>query len=437
MRADDGLIAAISTPQGVSGIAVVRLSGDGAARLEEELTRRPPTPARSLVKRSFLDANGETIDQGLAALFPAPGSFTGQDMLELHCHGGPAVTGLLLARCCELGARPAAPGEFSLRAYLNDKIDLARAEAVCDLINASTEGAARAAARTLEGELSGRVRRIAGQLVEARTLAEAHLDFPEEDIPPQTAASLASLIGDALSGLDGLLQSARQGVLLNRGIRVAVVGPTNAGKSSLVNRLCGEDVSIVTDIAGTTRDLVRHSVSLAGIRVEFVDTAGLRESEDPVEVEGVRRTRDTATGADLVVLVLDGPRNGNVVDLGGRKPDITVHNKIDLRGEEPRSEGAEVWLSAKFGQGVDLLEKSILGQAGHERIDGVFMARPRQLDALNRARDRCGAALAPGLAAELVAEELRGAHDALGEITGRMTPDELLGEIFSKFCIGK
>jgi len=437
MRAAHDLVAAVSTAPGSAGVAVIRLSGDGADEIARKLAGEPLPVPRFLELRAFRDAGGRVIDRGLIARFVAPASFTGQGMLELHCHGGQAVTQSLLSRCLELGARAADPGEFSLRAYLNGKLDLAQAEAVCDLIAASTEAGARAAARTMDGELSAEIGRIGGKLTEARAHAEARLDFPEEEIPPEDAREFAGRVLEIEEALSRLARAGRQGALLGQGLRIAVVGEPNVGKSSIVNRLAREDVAIVAASPGTTRDPVRQAVSLRGVRVEFVDTAGIRETQDPVEAEGISRTLKAAGHADLVVLVREdvpGPDPGLP---GGREPDLVALNKIDLSGSAPGSEGGRIRLSAKSGEGMGLLEDALLQKAGHEPLGDVFMARPRHLRALELAMEGCARARDPGLAPEVAAEELRIAHDALGQITGRVAPDDLLGEIFSRFCIGK
>lgn len=437
MRAAHDLIVAVSTPPGSAGIGMVRLSGAGAADLAAEIAGRPPPPSHTAALRDFRDRQGQLIDRGVMLVFGAPRSFTGQDVLELHCHGGPAVLQSVVGRCLELGARAANPGEFSLRAYLNGKIDLAQAEAIADLVNASTESAARAAARTLQGELSAEIARVGERLVDTRALLEANLDFPEEEVPPTAEREVEARI----SGLAGMLARLRergaQGVLLGQGARAAIVGAPNVGKSSLLNRLSGEDTAIVTDIPGTTRDPVRETVALDGVRIEFVDTAGIRESPDPVETEGIARSRRAAGLADLVIRVDDPGTEGQAPPVADGAPGLSVHNKIDLAGAGARRRGDDVWVSAKTGEGIDLLRAAILEKVGHAAVEAPCAVRPRQLDAIGRAHAHCVAALAAAHSAEIAAEALREAHDALGEITGRMAPDELLGEIFSRFCIGK
>lgn len=437
MRAAHDLIAAVSTPPGSAGIGVVRLSGAGAADVAGKIAGRPPPPSHTAAVRGFLDARGRLIDRGLMLVFAAPRSFTGQDVLELHCHGGPAVVQSVMGRCLELGARAADPGEFTLRAYLNGKVDLAQAEAVADLVNASTEAAARAAARTMQGAFSDEIRQAERRIVDARALVEANLDFPDEEVPPVPEKEVGDRIAEVAGALARLRERGAQGALLHQGATAAIVGAPNVGKSTLLNLLGGVDAAIVTDIPGTTRDPVRQAVALEGVRIEFVDTAGIREGPDPVEAEGIRRSMRAASDADLVIHVDDPGTEGLGHSLGDRAPDVRVHNKTDLSGMGARREGNEVWMSAKTGEGAALLREAVLDRIGHASVGEPYMVRPRQLDAIARAHRLCLAALEEARSAEIAAESLRGAHDALGEITGRMAPDELLGEIFSRFCIGK
>ncbi len=437
MRADRDLVAAVSTPPGNGGIGIVRITGKDPAPLAEKLTGKHLPEPRKAELRRFLDQNGQLIDQGIVLFFAAPDSFTGQDVLELHCHGGLAVTQSLIGRCLELGARAANPGEFTLRAYLNGKLDLAQAEAVADLIGASTESAARAAARTLQGAFSDEVRAMERELVEVRSLIEAHLDFPDEDLPPEAESGIRERIEALARGLDNLLGKSRQGVLMHQGIRIALIGPPNVGKSSLINLLSREDAAIVTDTPGTTRDPVRRMVSIRGISVELTDTAGIRATTDPVEAEGISRSRQAAELADIAVAIYDPDSASKQDRMAGLDPDIVIHNKIDLSGAKPHRKGSEVWMSVKFGQGIDLFEAAVLEKAGYVETRSAFMARPRQMNAISRAYSHSEAALGEMKSLEIAAERLREAHDALGGITGRMTADELLGEIFSRFCIGK
>jgi tRNA modification GTPase len=439
------LICAIATPTGRGGIGVVRVSGGDLAALARGLIGGLPKP-RFASYTPFLDANGEPIDLGIALYFPAPHSFTGEHVLELQGHGGPAVMQALLARCLEMGARLAGPGEFTYRAYLNGKLDLAQAESVVDLIDASSVEAARSALHSLSGEFSRRIQAMQSRLTELRMRVEASLDFPEEeDVVEAEQAKVRVGIAETLQELAGVLAAARQGALLRDGVQVALIGQPNVGKSSLMNALAGQEVAIVTDIAGTTRDALRQETHIEGVSFHLVDTAGLRETEDTVERMGIARTWAALEKAGIALLLVDsqhglGEQERAII---ARLPQgitrITVHNKIDLSGERSRLEpGPEVWLSAKSGEGIDLLRSELLGTAGWQPAgEGGFMARQRHLDALARAESRLQAAQAQAGRLELQAEELRLAQEALSEITGELTPDDLLGEIFSRFCIGK
>jgi len=429
----------------------VRVSGSNLAPIIDGIVARKLRP-RVATRAAFRGARGEVLDEGLALFFPAPASYTGESVLELHGHGGSAVLALVLKRCLELGARLAEPGEFTKRAFLNDKLDLAQAEAVADLVDAATATAARAATRSLSGEFSRDVQRIVEELVELRMFTEAALDFPEEDIEFIRAADAAGKLAAPRQRLAALLEHSRGANLLREGLHVVLLGAPNVGKSSLLNRLVGEEVAIVTPIAGTTRDALRSSIEIHGIPLHVIDTAGLREATDEVEKIGIARARAAAGRADLALIVTDAREDENLseVSLVARLPTtlprIVVRNKIDLAGEPSRrtlENGVRrVWLSAKTGRGVDLLQNAILDAAGaHEDMEGTFLARERHLQALSAA-DAHLAAAAAHLAAqppplELFAEELRVAQDALSSITGKFTADDLLGEIFSRFCIGK
>lgn len=456
MKAARDTIAAIASPPGRGAVGIVRISGVGVPAVMAGLVGERLVPRHATLV-AFKGREGEILDQGIALYFPGPRSFTGEDVLELHGHGGPAVLALLLSRCLEHGARIAQPGEFTQRAFLNGKLDLAQAEGVADLIDAATATAARAAARSLSGAFSSEVRALVEELVDLRVLVEASLDFPEEDIEfVRGADALARLeaIGDALRGL---LARSRQGALLRDGLTVVLVGQPNVGKSSLLNRLAGQDVAIVTAHAGTTRDALRSTIEIGGIPVTVVDTAGLRPTDDPIETLGIDRTWAAIGEADLVLLLVDvasasvatsGPDAEILARLPTGLPCVVVHNKIDLRGQAARA-GADpahrrwdVWLSAKTGDGLDLLRRTVLEVAdAHEDMEGTFLARERHLDALRQAEGRLVAARAhldgarPAL--ELVAEELRRAQDAVGAITGAFSSEDLLGAIFSRFCIGK
>jgi len=441
-------IAAVATAQGRAGIGVVRVSGPAVAPIARALLGRVPAPRRA-TRATFLDAGGAAIDDGIALYFPGPRSYTGEDVLELQGHGGPVVLRMLLARCLALGARIAEPGEFTRRAYLNDKVDLAQAEAVADLIDAATAAAARCAVRTLRGEFSVAIDALVAQLVELRTLVEATLDFPEEEIDALDRADARRRLDAVRAALDRALGRAQQGSLLRAGIHVVLAGQPNVGKSSLLNRLAGEDLAIVTAIPGTTRDTVRQAIELDGVPLNVVDTAGLRESTDEVERLGIARTWSEIERADLLLLVVDAREGVAAADetivarLPARLKRVIVHNKIDLADERPRAEdradGTHVFVSAKTGAGVDLLGRTLLALSGwaHDAGESVFMARERHLVALRRAGERLAAAAGVFGQAELLAEELRLAQAELAAITGEFTADDLLGEIFSRFCIGK
>jgi tRNA modification GTPase len=445
---ESDIIAAISTAPGRGGIGVVRISGPRLAGLMAGMVSKPLS-ARRATLADFVDAQGAPIDQGIAVYFPAPRSYTGEDVLELHAHGGPVVLQLLLKRCIELGARPAQPGEFTRRAFLNDKLDLAQAESVADLIDASTAEAARSAMRSLRGAFSQRIDELIEGLVELRARVEAALDFPDEDIESIQQAAGAERLARLRDKLQEVLSDSQQGSLLREGLRVVLAGQPNVGKSSLLNRLAGEELAIVTDIAGTTRDAIRQSVSIEGVPVHVIDTAGLRPSVDPVEKLGIARTWAAIKEADLIVLLLDATQGETAADgdilrsLPAELPRLTVMNKIDLLPCAPSVErtgnGNKVWLSAKSGAGVDMLRGAMLEAAGWKggAGEGLFMARERHIHALQSAQKHLDQAACQTDEQELFAEELRLAQLALGSITGELTPDDLLGEIFQRFCIGK
>jgi tRNA modification GTPase len=445
MQKNSDLIAAIATPPGRGGIGVVRISGDSLEAVAAGLVGSLPRP-RHAAYTNFLDANGQPIDRGIALYFPAPNSFTGEHVLELQGHGGPAVMQALLNRCLELGARLAMPGEFSQRAFLNGKMDLAQAESVADLIDASSIEAARSALHSLSGEFSRRIQSMQQRLTELRMRVEASLDFPEEeDIVEAEREKVRRGTDATLEELAGVLAAAKQGALLREGVHVALIGQPNVGKSSLMNALAGQEVAIVTDIAGTTRDALRQEIQLSGVSFHLVDTAGLRETSDKVEQMGIARTWAAVEQAGIALLLVDsqhglGAEEQAIIEkLPAGITRITVHNKIDLSAEKPRCEtGAEIWLSAKTGEGIDLLRTELLRIAGWQPTgEGGFMARRRHLDALGRAQSHLRMVLGLSGQLELQAEELRLAQEALSEITGEFTPDDLLGEIFSRFCIGK
>jgi tRNA modification GTPase len=458
-------IAAIATPPGRGGIGIVRVSGTGLAAVIEGIAGRT-LPARIATRIAFRDARGAPIDEGLALYFPAPHSYTGEDVVEWHGHGGVAVMRLLLARCVELGARLAEPGEFTRRAFLNGKLDLAQAESVADVIEASTATAVRAAARSLTGEFSREVHALREALIDLRMYAEATLDFPEEDLDLLHEGDVAQRLAAIGERLDRLLVRARNGAILRSGMTVVLVGAPNVGKSSLLNRLAGEDAAIVTPIPGTTRDTVEREVEIAGIPLAIVDTAGLRDTEDEVELQGIARTRAAIARADVALLLVDarddradpfdatGGADALVAELPAALPRIVVHNKCDLAVATPRverhgepggaaaREATHVWLCALSGDGIALLEAEMLRIAGvAHSVEDAFLARARQLAALDEANEELRhaadhlATLQPSL--ELLAEHMRRAQVAFASITGEFTADDLLGEIFSRFCIGK
>ena len=440
-------IAAIATAPGRGGIGVVRVSGQGLAAMATTLTGHRLSP-RTATYAPFLAADGSTLDQGIALLFQAPHSYTGEEVLELQGHGGPAVLQSVLHRCLELGARLAQPGEFTQRAFLNDKMDLAQAESVADLIDATTEQAARSAMRSLQGDFSAAIHGAVEKLIDLRMLVEATLDFPEEEIETSDrdlcSSKLAALRAE-LTHIEGL---AKQGSILREGAQVVLVGAPNAGKSSLLNRFAGEEVALVSDIPGTTRDAIRQSLQVRGVPLHLVDTAGLRESSDAVEQMGMDRTRQALTRADVVLVLLDEsqPRaepeeQAVLAQLPAKTPRLFLHNKIDLSGHQPGIDqrGAEthLYLSAKTGTGMPVLEERLLEIIGWHQETGVFMARARHLEALSAATRHLAEAGQQLDRPELFAEELRQAQEALNSITGEFTADDLLGEIFSRFCIGK
>jgi len=437
-------IAAIATASGRGGIGIVRVSCPDPDPFIRGLLGRTLRP-RLAAHARFLDARGEPLDDGIALWFSAPHSFTGEHVLELQGHGGPQVLQLVLERCLELGARLAGPGEFSRRAFLNGKLDLAQAEAVADLIDAGSREAARGALRSLEGEFSKRINALKEGLVQLRMLVEATLDFPEEDIDFLEQADAWGKLA-ALSGrLDAVQAEARQGALLRDGLNVVLIGQPNVGKSSLLNQLAGYDAAIVTDIAGTTRDTLREAIQIEGVPLHVIDTAGLRETDNPVERLGIERAWAALEKADVAVLLTDaqhgvGEAEARILARLPAIPVLTVHNKIDLASEACREsrDGREIWLSALTGEGLPLLRRRLLAMAGWQSAgEGVFSARARHLEALRRAHDHLEAARESGRQLEFFAEELRLAHEALGEITGEFTADDLLGVIFSQFCIGK
>jgi tRNA modification GTPase len=444
-------IVAIGTASGRAGIGILRFSGAHLASLVQSLLARPLTPRHATLV-DFRDADGALIDRGLALYFQAPHSYTGEDVLELQAHGGPIVLQMLLARALEVGSdfqlRLAEPGEFTQRAYLNDKIDLAQAEAVADLIEASTELAARSAMASLDGTFSRHVNALVEGLIALRLLVEATLDFPEEEVEFLEASSARAQVDALASELDRLLDKASQGALLREGMTVVIAGRPNVGKSSLLNALAESDIAIVTDVPGTTRDRIKETIQIEGIALHIIDTAGLRRTDDPVESLGIARTWQEVSTADVILNLRDAvdPDTSDDRDIAERLPKgiatRIVMNKSDLANEDARIDGDTIFLSAKTGDGLDLLRSELLQIAGwHATGETVFLARERHLIALRLARTHVLEAMVHAANSdrtlELFAEELRLAQHALGQITGLFTPDDLLGEIFGRFCIGK
>lgn len=443
-------IAAIATPPGRGGIGVVRISGLKVPTIAERLLGRLPK-ARVATFVKFHDQDGAMLDEGLALYFPRPGSFTGEDVLELHGHGGPVVLDLLLAAVMQCGARLARPGEFTERAFLNDKIDLVQAEAIADLIDSASAAAVRAASRSLHGEFSARIHVLRQRMEELRMYVEAAIDFPEDEIDFLADGAILARLNALRNELSDVLRTAHQGTLLRDGMTVVIAGRPNAGKSSLLNRLAGNDIAIVTNIPGTTRDVLRTQISIDGLPVHVIDTAGLRHTTDVVEQEGVSRAwREIAT-ADRVLLVIDDSQplaaqlHDIVPALPSGVPITLVRNKIDLSQREAGlGEGAlgvEAAVSALTGTGIDGLRAHLRACVGFQPTgEGTFTARRRHVDALQQALhwiDTGIVQLEVHRAGELLAEDLRFAHHALGEITGQFTSEDLLGKIFSSFCIGK
>lgn len=440
-------IAAIATASGAGGIGIVRVSGPLSQKIATEILGHCPPP-RNAAYLDFRQANGDLIDRGIAIYYIAPHSYTGEAVLELQGHGGTALMQILLARCIEAGARQATPGEFTRRAYLNDKLDLAQAEAVADVINAATVEAAKSAVRSLSGEFSQTINSLLTKLIELRMYVEACLDFPEEEIDFITQGRVAEKIAQNQKTLNQIFGKAKQGVLLRDGISVVLIGQPNVGKSSLMNALSGEEVAIVTPIAGTTRDAIKSAIQINGVPLHVVDTAGLRDTEDEVEKIGIARTYQATETAHIALLLVDATKGiGEQENLIlGRLPKeikkIWVHNKIDVSREAARvlekNNETHIFLSAKTGEGLTHLKDHLLSLVGYQQnSEGVFMARARHLDALNEVKQHLDNASQQINYAELVAEELRLSQEALSRITGEFSPDDLLGEIFSKFCIGK
>ena len=440
-------IAAIATASGAGGIGVVRVSGHLSQSIAIQVLDHCPAP-RHAAYLPFYDANQQLIDRGIAIYYQNPHSYTGEDVLELQAHGGTALMQILLARCIELGARQAEPGEFTRRAYLNDKIDLAQAEAVADVINASTIEAARSAMRSLSGEFSNSINQVLAKLINLRMYVEACLDFPEEEIDFITQGKVADKLEAIAAELKLVFAKAKQGSLLREGLHIVLVGQPNVGKSSLMNQLSGEEVAIVTPIAGTTRDSIKNMIQISGLPLNIIDTAGLRDTNDEVEKIGIARTYQALENAQVALLLIDAAhgisdKEKSILSCLPQEIDkIWVHNKIDTTKETAKivekAGETHIYISAKTGAGVDLLKQHLLNIAGYQQnSEGIFMARTRHLEALKQVDAHLQLAQKNRHQAELIAEELRLAQVALNSITGEFTPDDLLGEIFSKFCIGK
>ena len=438
-------IAAIATAPGRAGIGIVRISGTNLADFASLILGKRPEP-RKVTFCSFRDAEDAVLDQGIALFFPAPHSYSGEDVLELQGHGGPAVLQMVLQRCLQLGARLALPGEFTQRAFLNDKIDLAQAESVADLIDATTSQAAKSAMRSLMGDFSRFIHQLVSELIDLRMLVEAMLDFPEEELGEADFHQRDSKLAGIQARLTSILQLAQQGSLLREGAQIALIGQPNVGKSSLLNRLSGDDVALVSDVPGTTRDVIRQSIQLNGVPLHILDTAGIRESEDKVELMGIERTRNTIRQADALLIMMDAKDDlasseKILAELPASTPCLYLFNKIDLLKESARVEERDnktyIYLSAKTGTGIDLLKGKLLALIGWHQEAGVFMARERHVRALSLAQERLIKAVLVKDQAEFFAEELRLAQEALNSITGEFSADDLLGEIFSRFCIGK
>ena len=451
VHSDRDPIVAIATAAGRGAIGIVRVSGRGIEPIARDIlgaeafSRLRP---RTALHTPFLDSQGHALDDGILLSFPGPASYTGEDVLEFQGHGGPTVLALVVSRCLEagrgLGARLALPGEFTRRAFLNDRMDLAQAEAVADLIDAGSAQAARSALRSLQGEFSQACRAIAAEIIELRALVEATLDFPEEEIDFLRAAQARERLEGVRTRLESALHGARQGALLRDGLHVVLVGAPNVGKSSLLNALAREDVALVTEHPGTTRDRIERRIEIDGVGVDLVDTAGLRATRDPVEQLGIERTKDSARRADLVLEVLEDGTRAPALELETGSPRLLVRNKIDVGGSAPGAHDGAIFVSARTGAGLEALRAGILRAAGWEEgssAETVFLARERHLAALREAGARVEAAIeraGEGAAAlDLVAEELRLAAQALGTILAMPAADDLLGEIFGRFCIGK
>ncbi|WP_305909824.1 tRNA uridine-5-carboxymethylaminomethyl(34) synthesis GTPase MnmE [Methylomarinum sp. Ch1-1] len=439
-------IAAIATPPGNGGVGIVRISGPAVQSIAGQLSNKSLHP-RYAIYSHFLDADHVVIDSGLMIYFPGPHSYTGEDTLELQGHGGSVVLDMLLRRVLSLGARLANPGEFTERAFLNNKLDLAQAEAVADLIESSTEQSVRSAQKSMQGVFSDQIHQLVEELTELRVYVEAAIDFVDEEIDFLSDGLVESRISRLLEKVRTILKTAQQGRLLRDGMTVVLAGKPNAGKSSLLNALAGHEAAIVTDIAGTTRDVLKERIQIDGMPLHIIDTAGLRDSDNVVEQEGVRRAHAEIEKADKILLLIDcrEPESESVIRTLPPGVDITkVYNKIDLLGIEPEivesEHGAQIYLSIRTGAGMELLREHLKKSVGYNDAAGdVFIARRRHIEALNRGEQSIESALSQleHRSGELVAEDLRQAQNSLSEITGEFTSDDLLGRIFSSFCIGK
>ena len=428
-------IIALATPSGRGGIGIVRISGPDVPKIAHTLLGQCPAP-RYAIFSDFVDSTGELLDQGIALYFPAPHSFTGEDVLELQGHGGPIVMDILLNAVLKLGTRLARPGEFSERAFLNGKMDLAQAEAIADLIDSASTQAARCALRSLQGKFSTQIHALVEQLIGLRRYIEAGIDFVDEEIDLLAEGQVIEKLNKFIKNLDSILDKAQQGYLLKEGMRIVLVGEPNVGKSSLLNCLSGRETAIVTPKPGTTRDVVRDQIQIDGLPLHITDTAGLRETDDMIELEGIRRTKLAIEEADLVILLCDDcyPPSNLMLD----KSPLIIHNKIDLSGHHAGMQDGVLYLSAKTGKGVEQLKRYLKEKMGlQSSTEGSFLARRRHLDALQRAKTAAIIGINHAQANELLAEDLRQAQEALSEITGEFTADDLLGEIFSTFCLGK
>jgi tRNA modification GTPase len=441
-------IAAIATGHGYAGIGIVRISGFDLDNILIGLTGKKSLKPRIAYYSDFYNAEKEVIDSGLLVYFKTPHSFTGEDVIEVQGHGSPVVLNMLLKRCIELGCRIAQPGEFSQRAYLGGKIDLVQAESIIDLIHAESEASAKSALKSLKGTFSKHIGNINQQLIDLRMFVEATLDFPEEDIEFIANAKIKDKLTVLQNNIQKLLSNTRQGVILNNGANVAIVGRPNVGKSSLLNALANEEVAIVTDIAGTTRDIVKEKIIVDGVALNIIDTAGIRETQDVVEQIGITRALNAMQNADLCLIILDSTIGITTADeeilesLPAKTPRLYIHNKIDLSnysvGINEIDGVFHIYLSAKIRNGLDLLREAILDSIGFETNNhDVFIARTRHLESMKQAVAHINHAFENWHNLEILAEELRYGHTCLSEITGEFTADDLLGEIFGRFCIGK